>query len=315
MASTTRRPRISIGLPVYNGERYIRLALDSLLAQTFGDFELIISDNASTDTTEAICREYAARDRRIRYLRQPENVGVVRNFNLLVEQATAPFFKWASADDLIMPDLLERCLAVIEQDESIVLAHCRTRYIDADGNEIVRADPGLHIIEERPSERVFKLWSTLTYCNAQYGIMRIDALRRTALFGGFVGADVCFLAELVLHGKFFEVSDPLLLRRLHREAASGLTAEELLEHYGFRRGKLVLYYWRHFYENVRSTLRAPAPPAEKRRVLAMIARRMVWQRAALTQEIGFLIRHMTGRRYRPLGSIERFSRPESDRLP
>ena len=304
-------PRVSIGLPVYNGERYLPLAVDSLLRQTFTDFELIISDNASTDATEQICRDYAARDGRVRYVRQSSNVGMVRNFNLLVALARAPLFKWASADDLVAPDLLERCVPIIQSDPSVVLVHSRTQYIGEDGEHLTRQDSSLHLMEERPTDRVFHLWSTLTYCNAPFGVMRTEALRRTPLFGTFVGSDVCFVAELSLHGRFFEIQDRLLFRRFHPEAASGLTPEELLKHYGFKRRKLVLIHWRHFTENVKSIWRAPISPSEKRRALSMVGKRAVWKRAALWRELGFLVRHLTGRSYPVLGTMERFSRSRS----
>jgi glycosyltransferase involved in cell wall biosynthesis len=100
-------PKVSIGMPVYNGEPFIREALDSLLAQTFTDFELIISDNASTDGTEAICREYAAKDDRIRYVRQPENRGALANFQFVLDEAVGEYFMWAAADDIRAPDCLE----------------------------------------------------------------------------------------------------------------------------------------------------------------------------------------------------------------
>ena len=93
------RHKVSIGMPVYNGEKFIREALDSLLAQTFTDFELIISDNASTDGTEAICREYAARDSRIRCVRQSENRGACANFQFVLDEAKGEYFMWAAADD------------------------------------------------------------------------------------------------------------------------------------------------------------------------------------------------------------------------
>src|SRR5919112_5909956 len=105
----TARPRVTIGLPVYNGERFLEQALDGLLAQTFTDFELIISDNASTDRTPEICQAYAARDSRIRYVRQPENIGAGPNHNILVPMARGEYFKWASHDDLYDPDLVAKC--------------------------------------------------------------------------------------------------------------------------------------------------------------------------------------------------------------
>ena len=95
----TPSPKVSIGMPVYNGGKYIREALDSLLAQTFTDFELIISDNASIDETPTICRRYAARDPRIRYVRQRENCGYMANFHFVLDEAGGGYFMWAAADD------------------------------------------------------------------------------------------------------------------------------------------------------------------------------------------------------------------------
>src|SRR3546814_12920885 len=93
--------RVTIGLPVYNGANYLAAAIESILAQTVADFDLIISDNASTDATEQICRAYAGADRRIRYVRQPQTLGAAANFNLLARMSEKPYFKWAAPDDLL----------------------------------------------------------------------------------------------------------------------------------------------------------------------------------------------------------------------
>src|ERR1051325_3578852 len=113
--------KVSIGLPVYNGARYLAPTLDAILAQTYTDFELIISDNASTDGTETICRDYAARDPRIRYLRQPQNIGAPPNHNFLVEQARGELFKWAAHDDLFGPKLIECCVRALDERPEYVL--------------------------------------------------------------------------------------------------------------------------------------------------------------------------------------------------
>jgi len=291
------RPRISIGLPVYNGERYLQRAIDSVLAQTLPDFELIISDNASTDRTAEICRECASRDRRIRYVRHPINVGVTKNFNGVVAHATAPYFKWLSADDLIAPDLLRRCAGVLDRDPSVVLVHSTTRFIGPDGEWLPQEESGLHLVEDRPTDRLRSLWQKLRFCNAQYGVMRVAALRRTPLFRPFIGSDICFLAELSLHGRFVELPETLLFRRLHGDAASSLSPEQLMTHYGLERGTLVLYYWRHLAESVMSAWRAPIDTTEKLRALHLVVKRAIWQRHLLRAEIGFLIRHLTGRPY------------------
>src|SRR5437879_5289624 len=119
-------PRVTIGMPVYNGEARLATALDSLLAQDYRDFELIISDNASTDATGSICHDYARADGRIRYYRHPQNMGAAHNFQRVLQLARGQYFMWAAYDDLWDPDFLTRCLAVLETDPSAVLAYPQT---------------------------------------------------------------------------------------------------------------------------------------------------------------------------------------------
>ena len=128
-----QQPRVSMGLPVYNGEQYLATALDSLLAQTFTDFEIVISDNASTDATEEICRRYAARDARIRYVRQPENRGSVFNFNHVFELARGEYYRWHAHDDVCAPTFLDRCVELLDQDPTIVGCHSLKVKIDQGG--------------------------------------------------------------------------------------------------------------------------------------------------------------------------------------
>src|SRR6202011_3838576 len=129
-------PTVSIGLPVYNGERYLRETLDSILAQTYHDFEVIISDNGSTDATEQICREYTARDSRIRYHRSAVNRGAAWNYNNVTALSNGKYIKHAAADDLLMPTYLERCVATLEHDQSMTVCHSRSKFIDEDGRSV-----------------------------------------------------------------------------------------------------------------------------------------------------------------------------------
>src|SRR5215469_10542482 len=126
-------PRLSIGLPVYNGERYLAESIEALLGQTYTDFELVISDNASTDSTGDICRRYEKEDSRVRYFRQPRNIGLAPNHNYVVEQARGELFKWAANDDLYARDLVERCVAALDEHPDVVLAHSWTARIDTSG--------------------------------------------------------------------------------------------------------------------------------------------------------------------------------------
>src|SRR5216683_2033766 len=125
--------KITIGLPVFNGADYLPEAIDSILSQSFGDFELFISDNASDDGTEEICQQYARRDRRVRYLRQTRNVGAAANHNLLVAQGENPYFKWAAHDDVLAPRFLEVAVRVLDDHPEIVLASPASALIDEAG--------------------------------------------------------------------------------------------------------------------------------------------------------------------------------------
>lgn len=122
--------RVSIGMPVYNGEPFLRETLDAILAQTFRDFELIISDNASTDATEQICREYAAQDKRISYSRNQQNIGASANFNRVFKLSSGEYFKWSAADDLHASDFLAKCVEILDRDRSVVLCHSQVQIIN-----------------------------------------------------------------------------------------------------------------------------------------------------------------------------------------
>lgn len=212
-------PTLSIGLPVYNGEHFLAEALNALLAQTYRDFELIISDNASTDRTADICREYAARDARIRYVRQPVNIGAAPNHNALVVLARARYFKWASHDDLYAPTLLQRCVEVLETDPEPVLVHAYDAIID-DRGEIVRTEPyPLDTANPRPSARL----RSLLYVpggNDFYGVMRTEVLRRVDPHGSYYNADRTLVASLCLQGPFYQVPEVLYFRRDHPDRAT-----------------------------------------------------------------------------------------------
>src|SRR5207247_8787636 len=153
-AMETRKPRVSVGLPVYNGEKFLSEALDSIIAQSFEDLELIISSNASTDGTDEICRAYVARDKRIRYYRNETNIGVDGNFNRVFQLSSGEYFKWASADDICGPDLIAKCLRVLDSDSSVVLAYPKTRFIDEIGGLLDWNDPGWDLRSDDAVERM-----------------------------------------------------------------------------------------------------------------------------------------------------------------
>lgn len=215
--SEKRRPRLSIGLPLYNGERYLRESLDSLLAQTFGDFELIISDNASTDTSGEICRDYAARDPRISYVRQARNRGGFWNHYHVIGLAHGEFFMWAAHDDIREPNYAERCIEILDERPEVVLCYSETRNIDDNGEDLDAREVLIRCDELRVADRFNELIRMDHRLEPIYGVVRMHALARTALRGNYADSDRVLLAELVLQGPFFRISEKLFRRRDHAE--------------------------------------------------------------------------------------------------
>ncbi|MFF9066712.1 glycosyltransferase family 2 protein [Streptomyces sp. NPDC014891] len=210
----TAPPRLGIGLPVYNGEEYLAEALDALLGQTFEDFELVISDNASTDGTRDICRKYAARDSRIRYIRLTRNIGAAPNHNYVFTQCRGELFKWASHDDLYARDLLRRCVDALDERPEVILAHADQAVIDGDGRVKVPYDYTLATASPRAPER-FRSMLFEPGGDDFYGVMRADVLRRVRPHDSYHHADRTFVSEIGLHGPFHQVPELLYFRRDH----------------------------------------------------------------------------------------------------
>jgi glycosyltransferase involved in cell wall biosynthesis len=202
-------PRVSVALPVYNGERLLPRALDSLLAQDFEEFELIICDNASTDGTAELCLAYAAKDPRIRYVRNERNIGVFPNFNKVVELARGEYFKWAAHDDWCDPRFLGRCVEVLDRRPEVAVCVTQATQVDEQGSPLVVNFRPLDLRSSDPAER-FKtvLWSPAAVYPI-YGVIRTSVLRRSRLFRSHSGADRIIIAELSLLGQIWQVSEPL----------------------------------------------------------------------------------------------------------
>ncbi|HTV55135.1 MAG TPA: glycosyltransferase [Terriglobia bacterium] len=209
-------PLVSIGMPVYNGEKYLRGALNSLLAQDYSRFELIISDNNSHDATESICREFQASDPRIRYIRQSENQGAPWNFKFVVEEARGEYFMWAAHDDLWDPSYLGKCLRTLRSRDGAVLCCTEVNFIDAEGN------PSPYLVGFKnldtegmpPVRRIHALIARMGWY-AAYGLMPTEAIRSAKAFGrGVFGFDVIFTLELMLMGEIAKVHEPLFFYRI-----------------------------------------------------------------------------------------------------
>ena len=213
-------PRVSIGLPVFNGENFLEKTLDSILTQTYQDFELIISDNASADNTPRICREYVAKDSRIRYYRNERNIGASNNFNCVFKLSSGEYFKWVAHDDVLAPDYLLKCVNVLDCDSSIVLCHSKTSCIDENGVLVSTYEFGKRISSEKTYERFGQLISFNHPIWAIFGVMRASALRMTPLMKNYIGSDTNLLAEIGLIGRIYIIPEYLFFQRIHPESYS-----------------------------------------------------------------------------------------------
>jgi glycosyltransferase involved in cell wall biosynthesis len=237
-------PKLSIGIPVFNGQEFLPELLDSLLAQTFRDFEILICDNASSDQTFQICCEYEQRDFRIRYFRNCRNLGAVANFNRVFELSTAPLFKWAAHDDLYHDAYLEACVGLLETNPDIVLAHTGTAFINERGELLPYEQETGSFIDRKTGRRywadvpsigdspvaVDRFWQVLTrarWGTHMFGVVRREMLRRTSLLPNFAGSDRAMLAELALLGRFRCASERLFLKRFHANVSWVLDHKEL----------------------------------------------------------------------------------------
>jgi glycosyltransferase involved in cell wall biosynthesis len=214
------KPRLSIGLPVYNGEKYLSAAIDSILNQTYTDFELIISDNNSTDKTQAICQSYAQKDNRIKYYRFNENVGASKNFNYVFEVSTGEYFKWAADDDLITPDFVEKCIEILDRDSSVVLCHPKTRILVENSGERLNFLVTLNTDSTKPHTRFREMIYVEHWCFQVFGVFRRQALNLTSLIPNISGADKILLAEISLVGRVYEIPEYLFIRRAHRGSST-----------------------------------------------------------------------------------------------
>lgn len=263
---------VTIGMPVYNGANFIAEAIESLLVQTFTDFELIISDNGSTDDTESICRSFVKRDPRVRYFRSDCNRGAAWNYNRTFELSHGTYFKWAGHDDICAPQFLERCINTFnEADPATVLCYPQTLFIDASGEVIEHYEDNLDLRFEGPIRRLKHVLKYLGRCNSVFGLIRSNALGKTRLISDFVASDKTLLYELALLGQFREVPEHLFYRRFHADQyrANKTYAERLA---WFNPQKCPVWLSdrsKFFVESVRSISRLPIKPHTK--VLSVIS--------------------------------------------
>ncbi|MBW3600415.1 MAG: glycosyltransferase [Planctomycetes bacterium] len=281
------RPRVAIGLPVYNGAAMLPAALDSLLVQTYGEFELIVSDNASTDATEEVCRDYAARDPRIRYVRQEQNCGSAGNFNRVFQLSSSEYFKWAAADDVCHPNFLTKCVEALDAQRDVAWCHTMSRHIDEEGALLQseesppisylrpHGDPPLPTRgAARPSDRFQGVILGRGGCLDSYGLIRSAVLRRTELLMPYFGSEKVLMAELALHGRYVEIPEVLFFARIHPQAAGSLKDARQQRRFinPLARGRWQFARLRLLAGYTSAVRRAALPPSERMRCYGVIAR-------------------------------------------
>ena len=240
------RPTVSFAIPVRNGERFLGRALDSILAQDFDDFEVIVCDNASTDGTGKLVRDFARRDPRVRYIRNEENIGQIENFNRVFELSRGEFFRWMGADDWLEPDYARKCVAVLDTRPDAVGVTTQWRFMDDAGHIETIAVPGPRVDASTPYRRLCLTLRLLQNPQALlfdpiYSLIRRDALQRTGLLPINPWTDRLLALELCLLGSFCHLDDCLSTRR----AAFERWKERLPRYHerlGRKRGHRVMLY-------------------------------------------------------------------------
>lgn len=286
-----KQPYVSIGMPVYNGESFLKDALDSVLAQTYSNFELIISDNGSTDRTEEICRAYARRDSRIHYYRKEKNRGAGWNQSRVVELSRGKYFKWAHHDDLCAPELLEKCLQILNDHPSAVLCYPKTVVIDERGEPLEKSSDGFNLLSSKPHRRFKRYHQLVRYgneCHPFHGLIRTDILKKTALVGGYPSSDLILLGELVLHGEFYELQEYLFFKRDHPNTsvrAHNAYRERIAWYDPAKKGKLHLTRWKWFFEYLRAIRCVPISRHERVRCYLQMVQWISWNWVWLLKDL------------------------------
>jgi glycosyltransferase involved in cell wall biosynthesis len=309
---------VSIGLPVYNGDEFVEESIESLLSQSFRDFELLISDNASTDRTEEICRRFAERDKRVQYWRNSKNIGGMRNADLTFERARGEYFRWAAHDDVCEPTMLERLVAELDAHPEVALCCAAAVSIDVKGDPMPgylvgkvhfgRGEPDRFLVTDadgvrhptegtapRASDRMREILATRGPCEATYGLIRTGALRQTVLLGDYTSSDTVLLCDLALRTRFLWLDEPLFSKRWHpgnlyQERGPGRmvwSRPELATS-----GRPTFPHWLLLSGYLSVVRRAPLSDQERLRCLAAVGRWAAVRWKALAYDLAFAARMM-----------------------
>ncbi len=282
-------PRVTLGLPVFEGGHLIGAAIESILQQDYGDFELIISDNASSDQTQAVCESWAARDARIRYIRHETNRGAAWNHNFCIHEARGDYFKWCSDDDRLAPSFLGKCVAALDADLGATLAHALTVDVTPDGEVIRRRVEPIVATQAAPHDRFRSVIFELQGCMPVFGVVRIETLRNTAMLGPYTASDRVLLAELALRGRWTAVPEYLFFHGEHPRRST-YTYPDLRARVEWfdtaKAGQVAFPSWRLAYELFRAIGRTPLTVRERLLAGIVALHRAFGLRQELVQDAG-----------------------------
>ena len=280
-------PKITIGIPAYNSENWLAETVDSILQQTMSDICIVISDNASTDRTADIARQYANDDSRVKYHRNPHNVGVFRNFDVTFELSSSRYFKWCAVGDRLHPQFLEYASAVLDRQEDVMLVYSRTRLIGSLAHQSDIQDVRLALEGPDPVARYAEYFSRTRLNSPFHGLIRAEALARTGLNKPFRGSDQCLVGALLLQGPFVQLPEELLFRRIERDTATAVSsAEELNAFFSVDLRKVSTFpVWKFEVQRFRDVIAAPLKIGQKMSLVMLLLRSLWWRRRALVREI------------------------------
>lgn len=279
--------KVAVGLPVYNGQQWLRASVESILGQTFSDLVLVISDNASTDRTQGICEEFQAKDSRVQYFRNSENVGVFRNFDLAFRRTSAKYFKWCAVGDVCDPSFIEKAVAILDESDDVVLVHSKTRLIGIGPEHPERYMVELNLVDDEPAARFRKYLTVLRLNNVMNGLIRSEQLGQTSLNKVFHASDKCMIAELALRGKFIEIPEELFFRRMQADTATALKSPEQTKEFfaAEPNSPAILSNWKTELALMKGVLKAPIILSQKVSLLFYVTKRMIWARETLLREL------------------------------
>lgn len=295
---SSNQPRVSIGMPVYNGENYLAETLESIFAQTFQDFEVVISDNGSTDGTEAICRQYVARDPRVQYHRSETNRGVSWNFRRAARLTCGEYFMFLAHDDKLEPTFLEKCVAVLDSHPEVSLCYPKAIEIDSQGKQLYRKEQFLDADSPQPHLRFRQMIRMDHNCETLFGLTRASAFKQTTIHAEIPDGDRVMLAELSLRGTYYRVPEYLFLHREHPVRSINLYPTRfdrmmLLEPQ--RAGEFTLPHFLEFFEYLACIRRAPLKFRERWACYGEMLRWLKDNRKRLVDELKYVTKRFLKR--------------------